>query len=45
MSMYGLGVPQVTTVAHQLRERGLPITRTPLTVAEAEEDIWKILNS
>jgi energy-coupling factor transport system ATP-binding protein len=45
MSRYGLGVPQVTTVAHQLRERGLPITRTPLTVAEAEEDIWKILNS
>jgi energy-coupling factor transport system ATP-binding protein len=42
---YGLGVPQVTTVAHQLRERGLPLTRIPLTVAEAEEDIWKILNS
>ncbi|MEJ2559372.1 MAG: ATP-binding cassette domain-containing protein [Anaerolineae bacterium] len=42
---YGLGVPQVTTVAHRLRERGLSIPRTPLTVAEAEEDIWKILNS
>jgi energy-coupling factor transport system ATP-binding protein len=42
---YGLGVPQVATVAHQLRQRGLHIDRTPLTVAEAEEDIWKILNS
>lgn len=42
---YGLGVPQVTTVAHRLRERGFPIPRTPLTVAEAEEDIWKILSS
>jgi energy-coupling factor transport system ATP-binding protein len=42
---YGLGVPQVATVAHQLRQHGLRIDRTPLTVAEAEEDIWKILNS
>ena len=45
LRQYGLGVPQVTTVAHRLRERGLPISRIPLTVAEAEEDIWKILNS
>jgi energy-coupling factor transport system ATP-binding protein len=42
---YGLGVPQVAMVAHQLRQRGLRFDRTPLTVAEAEEDIWKILNS
>ena len=42
---YGLGVPQVATVAHKLRQHGLRIDRTPLTVAEAEEDIWKILNS
>lgn len=42
---YGLGVPQVTTVAHRLRERGLDVPRIPLTVTEAEEDIWKILNS
>lgn len=42
---YGLGVPQVTTVAHRLRERGLAVPRIPLTVTEAEEDIWKILNS
>ena len=42
---YGLGIPQVTTVARRLRERGLPISRTPLTVTEAEEDIWKILSS
>jgi energy-coupling factor transport system ATP-binding protein len=42
---YGLGVPQVATVAHQLRQRGLRCDRTPLTVTEAEEDIWKILNS
>lgn len=45
LRQYGLGVPQVTTIAHQLREHSLPITRTPLTVAEAAEDIWKILNS
>ena len=45
LRQYGLGVPQVTTVAHRLRERGLPITRIPLTVAEAEEDLWKILSS
>ena len=45
LRQYGLGVPQVTTVAHRLRERGLAMPRTPLTVAEAEEDIWKILSS
>ena len=45
LSQHGLGVPQVTTVAHWLRERNLPISRIPLTVAESEEDIWKILNS
>jgi energy-coupling factor transport system ATP-binding protein len=42
---YGLGVPQVTTVAHRLRDLGLPVARTPLTVPEAEEDVWKILSS
>jgi len=45
LRQYGLDVPQVATVAHRLRALGLPITRTPLTVSEAEEDLWKILNS
>ena len=42
---YGLGVPQVSAVADALRKDGVSMPRTPLTVAEAEEDIWKILNS
>lgn len=45
LAKHGLGVPQVTTVAHRLREHNLPISRIPLTVAESEEDVWKILNS
>jgi energy-coupling factor transport system ATP-binding protein len=42
---YGLGVPHVTTVAYRLAQDGIPMPRVPLTVAEAEEDIWKILSS
>jgi len=42
---YGLGVPQVSAVASRLAEKGLAMPRTPLTVAEAEEDIWRILSS
>jgi len=42
---YGLGVPHVSAVAHRLSQDGIPVPRVPLTVAEAEEDIWKILNS
>lgn len=42
---YGLGVPPVSAVASRLAEKGLAMPRTPLTVAEAEEDIWRILSS
>jgi energy-coupling factor transport system ATP-binding protein len=42
---HGLGVPQITEVAHALVARGLSIARLPLTVAEGVEEVWKILNS
>jgi len=42
---HGLGVPQVTEVAHELIARGLTVERIPVTVEEGEEEIWKILNS
>ncbi|MCX7682812.1 MAG: energy-coupling factor transporter ATPase [Anaerolineae bacterium] len=42
---YGLGVPQVTEVAHTLAARGIRLHRTPLTVAEGVEEIWRTLNS
>jgi energy-coupling factor transport system ATP-binding protein len=45
LARYGLSTPQVSQVAHRLVQAGLPLLRTPLTVAEAEEDIWKILSS
>jgi len=40
---YGLGVPQVTEVMYTLRMRGCEVATDILTVAEAEEEIWKIL--
>jgi energy-coupling factor transport system ATP-binding protein len=42
---YGLGVPPVSKVAHALIAGGVPMLRTPLTVAEAVEDVWRILSS
>jgi len=42
---YGLGVPQVTEVAHELAARGIPLANIPLTVAEGVDEIWRILNS
>ena len=45
LAEYGLGVPQVTEVMHELKARGKEVDTTVLTVAEAEEEIWKILNS
>ncbi|MFQ5611690.1 MAG: energy-coupling factor transporter ATPase [Anaerolineae bacterium] len=45
LTQYGLGVPQITEVGHRLQAQNFPLARLPLTVAEAEEDIWKILNS
>lgn len=42
---YGLGVPPVSAVADALVKAGVPMPRTPLTVAEAVEDLWRILSS
>jgi len=44
LARYGLGVPQVTEVMHALRARGQEVSTEILTVAEAEEEIWKILS-
>jgi energy-coupling factor transport system ATP-binding protein len=40
---YGLGVPQVAEVMHELMERGIEVSAIPLTIAEAEEEILRIL--
>lgn len=42
---YGLDVPQVTAVAHELARRGLPVGQVPLTVAEGSREVWRILSS
>jgi len=42
---HGLGVPQVTEVAHELVARGVAVDRIPVTVEEGVEEAWKILNS
>jgi hypothetical protein len=41
---HGLGVPQVTEVAHELVARGVAVDRIPVTVEEGVEEAWKILN-
>lgn len=45
MRGFGLGVPQVTEVMHELIKRGLKVDKIPVTVDEGEEEAWKILNS
>ncbi len=45
LARYGLGVPPVTEVMHELRARGKPVKVGVLTVAEAEKEVWRILNS
>ena len=42
---HGLGVPQVTEVAHELRRGGVAVECVPLTVAEGVEAISKTLSS
>ena len=42
---YGLGVPQVSALGYRLQAAGIDMPRVPLTVEEAEADLWKILNS
>ncbi len=45
MREHGLGVPQVTEIAHELIAHGMKIDRIPVTVEEGVEEAWKILNS
>jgi energy-coupling factor transport system ATP-binding protein len=45
LHQYGLGVPQVTEIAHELISRNIPVERIPVTVEEGVEEIWKTLNS
>ncbi len=42
---FGVGAPQITEVMHLLKERGLPVNERCVTVAQAEDEVWKILNS
>jgi energy-coupling factor transporter ATPase len=44
LAQYGATVPQVAEVLHRLNPQGLPPQQVPLTVAEAEEQIWKIMS-
>ena len=41
----GLGVPQITQVMYLLKQRGLPVDERCVSVAAAEEGLWKILSS
>jgi energy-coupling factor transport system ATP-binding protein len=45
LRQHGLGVPQVTEVAHALSARDIAVERIPVTVEEGVEEVWKILNS
>jgi len=45
LRQHGLGVPQVTEVAHTLIARGIAVEQIPVKVEEGVEEIWKILNS
>ncbi len=42
---YGLGVPQITEIVHELAQRGKLPPTTVISVQEGKEAIWKILNS
>jgi energy-coupling factor transport system ATP-binding protein len=45
LRQHGLGVPQVTEVAHELISRNIPVELIPVTVEEGVEEVWKTLNS
>jgi energy-coupling factor transport system ATP-binding protein len=45
LRQHGLGVPQVTEVAHELISRNISVEQIPVTVEEGLEEAWKILNS
>lgn len=42
---YGLGVPQVTEIVHELAKRGKIPPTTVINVQEGKEVVWKILSS
>ncbi|MBD5088104.1 MAG: energy-coupling factor transporter ATPase [Clostridiales bacterium] len=44
LCMLGLAVPQVTTLTNQLRKKGYTFTKDILTVAEAKEELLRILD-
>ena len=44
LRQHGLGVPQVTEVAHTLIARGIAVKQIPVTVEEGVREVWKILN-
>jgi ABC-type uncharacterized transport system ATPase subunit len=41
----GLGIPQVTEVAYELRKRGIAVRPDIVTVREATEALWTSLSS
>ena len=43
LNTMGLSIPQVTSVCRTLREKGLPIRDNIMTVAEAKEELLKVL--
>ncbi|HEY72476.1 MAG: energy-coupling factor ABC transporter ATP-binding protein [Chloroflexi bacterium] len=45
LRQHGLGVPQVTEIAHTLIARGITVEQIPVTVEEGVKETWKILNS
>ena len=45
LRQHGLGVPQVTEIAHTLIARGIAVEQIPVTVEEGVKETWKILNS
>jgi energy-coupling factor transport system ATP-binding protein len=45
LRQHGLGVPQVTEIAHELIARGVQVGQIPVTVKEGVKEVWKILNS
>ena len=45
LERYGLRPPPVAQITSQLQAEGLPIAEVALTVEEAEERLWKVLNS
>jgi energy-coupling factor transport system ATP-binding protein len=45
LRQYGLKVPQVSALVHRLSELGVTMPRVPITIAEAADDVWTILNS